>query len=468
MEKLFLPALLIILSTFFLTHRISDGSLADWDEATHAQISKEILLTGDHLTMHYNNRLWFNKPPLFFNLLALNYKYFGISTFTSRILPAIFGALTVAVTYLVGRELAGWKAGLAAALILATSPQFIWKSRMTMLDVPVTFFLTASMYFFLKTRKHKSGYGFLGLFLGLSVMTKGVVGLLPALIIAAYLAVEEGKLEKHIHAYKQTIIIFLAVTLPWHIHQTLKHGAMFIDEYLGQMVVERAQETITGHSGSLFYLQVLREGLGYWFYPLTIIFTYNLLFEHGDKPLRLPLAWAAITLGVFTLSQTKLPWYIIPAYPALALVTAITLTRLKPAQQNSALIIFGLILALQIQAPTPFYCNNELLNIQKITGGDLRTHDSVDTWPAELFYLGSTRYPDNELLEENAGYYLANFKNHTKFKEKLYQEKPLAYRGRQYMLFTDTEKAVNQSLLPPTNPYFDECYPFFKLLEDKQ
>ena len=135
----FLPtSLLILIATFSFLWKLGAGSLAAWDEAIYAQVSKEIAQSGYWLTLHWEYQPWFEKPPLFMWITAFFYRLFGVSEFWARLPSALSGIALVGVTYLIGKLTSGKRVGFLAALILLTCYHFLSFSRFGTMDVMLT------------------------------------------------------------------------------------------------------------------------------------------------------------------------------------------------------------------------------------------------------------------------------------------------------------------------------------------
>src|ERR1044071_3668235 len=124
------------------------GSLANWDEAIYGVVTRE-LLEHPGLTLRYGDRLWFEKPPFAFWLMAGSSSLFGLTEFALRLPSALFGIAAIALQYLAGRRLGGRSAGLLAAVLLLGVPQFVAYSRLAMTDVPLTTLGMLSLVFLL-------------------------------------------------------------------------------------------------------------------------------------------------------------------------------------------------------------------------------------------------------------------------------------------------------------------------------
>src|ERR687889_413572 len=118
-------SLLISIAAFALLWKLGAGTLAAWDEAIYAQVSKEMARGGDWLTPHWEYRPWFEKPPAFMWATALLYRLFGVSEFWARAPSALSGVALVGVTYLIGKSTHNRRVGLLSAVVLLTCYHFL-------------------------------------------------------------------------------------------------------------------------------------------------------------------------------------------------------------------------------------------------------------------------------------------------------------------------------------------------------
>lgn len=332
----FPPAVLFVIASALIFINLGSNHLIPYDEAIYAKVSQNIVQTNDWLTMFWRDGLpWFEKPPLYFWLSALALKILPATPELAVRLPsAIFGLLSVMLIYIFGKKLFGKTAGFIAGFSLLTIFHFLYYSRLGMLDVTCTFFILASLYFYYLASQEigKAKLVLAGLFLGLAVLTKGVVGFLPAVIIALW---EVSGLFKR-RPTASTIFVSLAkilvvlltsavIFLPWHLKMYQLHGQPFITSYLGYHVFGRATLETEDKTGPIYwYFIVLKVSMRLWFLaliPSVVYAIYGLVKNKTDRPkLGLLLIWAVLILAVFSLSKTKLVWYIMPIYPALTLL----------------------------------------------------------------------------------------------------------------------------------------------------
>jgi len=326
-DALCILAILAFSTIYFIN--LGDGPLWAADEQTYSQWAFHMVRSGDYLTPWAYGELtfWIAKPPLYMWLMSLSYQALGVSNFASRLLSPIFGIFSLIVVFYLGKMLYNRKAGFLAALVLGTFTTFDVFARHAMTDVPFVFFILASIYFLILSEKNEKAnrYAALsGVFFGLALMTKQIQAFLIPLIIFAYLAATTRSLR---FLFTKPFKLFLGVGLlvfsPWLIYMILRFGPTFWEWYFLYSGVTRTVSPIEGHIGShLFYFSYLvnSENL-FWVILLPFaagLCAFNAAIKRS-KADTLILVWMTIVLAVFTFAQTKLYWYILPAFPAFAL-----------------------------------------------------------------------------------------------------------------------------------------------------
>jgi 4-amino-4-deoxy-L-arabinose transferase-like glycosyltransferase len=313
-----------------LLSRLGRGSLQDWDEAIYAQVSREIVQSGSWMTLHWNFRPWFQKPPLLMWITALLYKAFGVTEFWARAASAISGIGVVLLTYLVGASESGPLVGSLAATILLTGYHFVLSARMGMTDVMLTLFTYAAGYAYLRLREHgeKRWWYLVSSGCALAVMVKSAAGAIPVLTIAfALLADREFSRAIRSKEFWLAVLLGIAICAPWHIWMVMQHGRDFTSDYIGYQIVARAQQARARRGGGpLFYVIVLARDFFPWFcaVPFATLFALHERISNKSKSWLLPVT-GAVVFGICTAVRTKIAQYIIPIYPALAILTAVVL-----------------------------------------------------------------------------------------------------------------------------------------------
>ena len=320
---------LVGFSCFFIFQGLGNSALIDWDESIYAAVSKEILENGDWLTLRWNKDIWFEKPPLYFWLTAATYVVFGFTEFAARFWSAALGVVGIITVYFFGKELFGRLAGFVSAMILVSTVHWVLQSRNGTLDVPTATFIILTLYFFWKARTAPQFWKFSGIFFGLTFMTKSVVAVIPLLVMTIFAALEvfyDRNFNKYpLKGFLHFASCILVLVLPWHLAMYSIHGKDFIDEYFFYHVLARTRG-IEGHAKPWFwYFVVLRHWARHWYlaflgviYLLAGLFTKDGVRKYW-RELFLFL-WFFITFVIFSASQSKIQWYLVPIYPAMALL----------------------------------------------------------------------------------------------------------------------------------------------------
>jgi 4-amino-4-deoxy-L-arabinose transferase-like glycosyltransferase len=354
LDRFGIPAFLATASGLLFFWNLGHGSLQDWDEATYAEIAREIRVFHDWLHLHWNYVPWFNKPPLYIWLTAGLF-HFGASAFWARAISAAAAVGVVLITYAIGRRFYGRLAGLTAAIVVCSCYQFLAAARFGTSDMLLTLFLYASLYAYLEARDHPSWWYGVGIFTGLAIMTKG-----PAALVAPAAIIVTLVIERRLRPTLRTrhlwggVAVALAIALPWHILSYLYYGPAFFNQYLGTMVLARVGQPIEGHNGDLFtYLGYLRNQFFPWAYvvPFALLaFTWHRLRARDGS--WVIVVFPAIVLALYTLVQTKLVWYILPVYPALAILVAALLVRAFRGELVALLAVGIALLAALVSVPS--------------------------------------------------------------------------------------------------------------------
>jgi len=209
---------------------------------------------------------------------------------------------------------------------LGTFTTFYSFARHAMTDVLFLFFIVTSIYFFVSSEDHNKTSRRVvlsGLFFGLALLTKQVEALLIPLIIITYVAISQKKWG-FLFTKRFTLFwgIGFFVLLPWLIYMIVSFGSNFWDWFVVYCGFMRTVSPLEGHAGGyLFYFSYLFQNERVWSILLPFaagLCAYKLAFKRS-KPDTLLLVWIAIVFLVFTLAQTKISWYILPAFPAFAL-----------------------------------------------------------------------------------------------------------------------------------------------------
>ncbi len=318
--------------------------LFDPDEGYYPATAQEMLERGDWLDPVFNGEPRWGKPVGFYLADVLSFELFGQSEWAARLPSVLAGlALVLATVGLAGR-LHGPRAALYAGLAAATALQSAVYHRAAVPDMllaaGVALSLLGYVFRWTASREGEDRGWFLLLYggAGLAFLAKGPLGAgLPGLVALLHLLSTRRLGELGRYRLLSGTALFLLIVAPWYGWMTWRHGSAFLEESLLQQNVLRYATNRWEHSGPLwYYLPVLLAGA----FPWTAAFLRGAWLsgraalgrgEGNPAVERFVLAWLAGMLIFFSLSRSKLPNYVLPLYPAVALLAGLALARLERA-----------------------------------------------------------------------------------------------------------------------------------------
>ena len=336
----------IVVGTWMLVYVSSlfHPALLDDADTVHAEVSREMLLNHDWVTMYIDGVRYLQKSPLMYWMVTISYKLFGISEWQTR-LPLALCVLALAwVVYIFGRRFFGKEAGFYAALITITSPGIYVFTRFLIPEVMVAMFLILGLYFFLIAYEQEEPSRWLcwglAVTMALNVLTKSLIGMVfPIAIILVFLFLT-GELKK-IWKFRpaSSFVVFLAVAAPWHILAAIRNPAeptgpqkgflwsYFVNEQFLRYLNKRIPHDYDKVPLLLFYALVLLWILPWCVFlfaalkeiPASVRAWRDRLDERGHTNLLLGVC-VVVIVGFFTFSSRQ-EYYSLPAVPALALLT---------------------------------------------------------------------------------------------------------------------------------------------------
>jgi len=348
--------------------------LLDDADSVHAEAAREIVETGDWITLHANKIRYLEKAPLMYWSVALSYKIFGVSEFSSRLPIALATLGLMLATMLLGTFAFGEKAGFYAALCIGSCIGIFLFTRVLWPDVLLTMLITMAFYCFLRAiedpRRSRFAYG-IYFFSALGVLTKGLIGAaFPAIIILVFLPVT-GEVRKLATLKIFTgALLFLLVAAPWHIAAGLSNpGSLmiatpsptqgrgffwfyFMNEHFLRYIGKRYPADYDTVPLPLFLaLHVV------WLFPWSFFLPLAIremprrlknLNQHYRRMLFVGI-WAGLVILFFCFSTTQ-EYYTMPAYPAFALLIGVGLAKAEARWQEakSKAFLNGVQIALAI------------------------------------------------------------------------------------------------------------------------
>ena len=328
----------LLLGLCFVIYFVNLGQWDLWspDEPRYAEVSREMVNGGDWILMHRNGELYTDKPPLFFWFNGISsFLWQGVTPFSVRFPSALFGTLTVLLTFFIGRRLYSSRTGFLSGLILATSFQFAYLSTRGNIDTTLTFFTTASILCFIQwyqsnqegeiSLKGMKGLSFYGYYVGMALATlaKGPVGfILPLLVTLLFLLVQKD--WKGIKAMRLLpgILLFLAIVLSWYLPAVLMGGKDYLNATLLHHSFDRFAKGSAHIRPIYYYLYQFPPNFLPWiiFLPAAMAYGFSRAMIAKRKEFLFLMIWFICIFGFFTLSKGKRGLYFLPLFPAVSLM----------------------------------------------------------------------------------------------------------------------------------------------------
>ncbi len=348
--------ILFILSYFFLMLGNGLLSLTSPDEVFYAQTAKEMIQHNSWLTPYLFGQPQFEKPIFLYWLLRVAFGLFGISSFAARLFPAVFACFGVIAVYflsLIG--LKNEKKAFISSLIILSSGLYIGMARTLFTDLIFSIFILFALLAFYGgySDKNKKGKGLVLFFIfsALAVLTKGPLGLfIPILIILLFLFIRKDSAFLFNKYSLWGFIAFALISFPWFVYMMIKYSPDFSREFFYNDHVRR------------FLVAEHPSNDRWYFYPLSVIGTmfpwslftlaalisaFKNIRQRKESFYTFLISWIVIVFIVFQFAHSKLVSYILPLFPALAVITGDFIYNAIESQ-NKKRLLFGISLACAI------------------------------------------------------------------------------------------------------------------------
>ena len=370
------PALIMVVCAICLFGRLGATHFFDDDEGYFASTAAEMFRHNDWIVPQFNGDVFGHKPPWMYWMMMSGFTVFGVTEVGARIVQALFGLATALLTYHIGLRLFNRRVGLFAGLVLPSCVMFSVCSRSATPDVFLAFFSTLALYLFAaggvaaprQGRAEREAASFRDLLpdrwrvwagvyavMGLGVLVKGPIGFLfPMAVIGLFLlcmtptrsvAPSDSVWTRWREAARPfgpvnflrtiwtmrpltAIAMILLVAAPWYVAVGVLTDGVFLREFFGVHHFQRLTTSMEHHSGPVFYyvLAVLIGIFPWSSFAIPMLWEWVVQLRQRDSrfaALTFVSCWAGVYIGLFSVAQTKLPNYVLPAYPAVALICGI-------------------------------------------------------------------------------------------------------------------------------------------------
>ncbi|HEY5896461.1 MAG TPA: glycosyltransferase family 39 protein [Burkholderiales bacterium] len=312
------------------------------DESRYGEISREMVASADWITPRLNGFKYFEKPPLQYWATAALFSVLGEKDWVARLWTALIGFAGIGMALYAGNRLFGPPVGAYAAAVLAGSPLYAILGQVNTLDMGVSFFLSAALFAF--------AMGHMLVFwaaCALAVLSKGLIGIvLPLATVVLYgLLKRDWAIVRRMRPVAGPLV-FLLISAPWFIAVSMANPEFahffFIQEHFQRFTTEMHHRV----HPAWYFVPVLAAGIGPWLVPLGRA-AVRVFGQRSEAELLLWL-WALVVFAFFSVSSSKLPPYILPIFPALAVLAARSIDRATLTLQAAALVVAAVVGAVLI------------------------------------------------------------------------------------------------------------------------
>ena len=378
----FLMGLFIAAASFLYLAHIGSYHLIELDEGRYHRVAMEMVLSGDYLTPHFDYMPYFEKPIFQYWITALSMELFGFKEFTGRILPALTGLGNVFLAFWLGRTMYGRRTGSLAAIIVATSALHLIVASIGVMDMALTFFIDAclvSFYVFERTEKKKYLLIFYAA-MGFGMLTKGLIAIVFPVGILFWYALLSKRPRLFLKLfYLPGIVLFLVIAMPWYYLVCQKNPDFFYFFFIREHFLRFATKMHERFHPWYYFVPVLIAGLMPWTGFLATFFSKDGIFRkpgslrHKQDLLLLSL-WAGLIYVFYSVSDSKLPTYILPCWLPLSVLLAASIERCRhQGRWLGHSFLINAILCLLFTAAGIVY----LMHTDFLTVADFLTHGGL-------------------------------------------------------------------------------------------
>lgn len=340
--------ILLIAAVILFTINLGVLPLRDWDEGTIAQVARELGNSSASdmrwLFPTLGGEPYHNKPPLMHLMIAWAYSLGGVNEWTTRLPGAILTALTVPFLYSIGREIFHQRiCAIYSALVYLTMLPVVRHGRLAMLDGAAVFFFMAMLLCLLRSRRDLRYCLGVGIGFALICLTKSILGVLLGAVAMIFLFWDTPRLLSSKYMWTGIFIGIIPAGF-WYGAQWWNYGDTFTSKGLMNQSLSRIWTSVEGHHGHPWYylLEICK-----YTWPWLIFLPASLRFTWENRNLswaKLVLVWLCVYLIAISVMGTKLPWYVFPIYPSIALAIGAKLGEVENLPLLTPLPKFWLVM----------------------------------------------------------------------------------------------------------------------------
>jgi 4-amino-4-deoxy-L-arabinose transferase-like glycosyltransferase len=391
--------ILAALSAILLLAPIRAGDLAGYDDARYALVAKHVVLSGHWLEIESNGGPALEHPPLFSWMQAALFIPFGLSDPLAKLPSALCGLGVILLTAWLGRRITGDPfAGVLAMFVMATSIYFVKYAARAMTDVPFTFFFLAAVCAWLLGEEDPRWLLAAGAFAAMAQLTRALAGFSIPLLFAVDLLANRRRRPLG-YLIGATLIAFLPPAA-WYAQWIYRYGEEFFVShslYMNQEVTGSLSPAWRRYTGAFEYIWMIAKS--YWPWLPAMIAGLLAVIRKNDRRSRILILWVAVVYVLCAITKSRVLRYMLPAYPAFAILSAIGLLWMLPVRY----LWNGLrVLTPALGAFVLFIAIRPPVNLHAVDTRAIARASTAATHPGELitFYDdGAPRFDEmNEML----------------------------------------------------------------------
>ena len=354
-----MAALLMVLALAVGVHNLF-RPLGNPDEGRYSEIPREMVASGDWVTPRLDGLKYFEKPPLQYWATAVAFEVFGEHEWSARLYTWLSALATLLLVGYTASRLGGPPgAGLASMLALVASPYFMMMGGVVTLDTGLTLWTTLTLCAYLLAERpgtrpalRRRWMLVAWLAIALAVLSKGLVGIVfPVAALGLHCLLMRDFTPLRRLEWLRGLALAAVVAVPWFVLVSRRNPEFahffFVHEHFERFLthVHRREEPWW------FFLPIVLVGFLPWLaaLPPALLRAWRMDTHRGEiAPWRFAVLWGAFIVAFFSLSGSKLPGYVMPAFPAFALALGPYLARARPATlgwQSLAMTVAGLVAA---------------------------------------------------------------------------------------------------------------------------
>jgi 4-amino-4-deoxy-L-arabinose transferase-like glycosyltransferase len=325
------------------------------DEGRYAEIAREMVVSGDWTTPRLNGYKYFEKPALQYWATAAAFELFGVREWTARLWSALTGFLGILLVLYFGNRAFGAPVGALAAAVLAGSVWWAIIGHINTLDMGVSFFMSLTVLGVAlaqaddATPRERWGWMLTAwAAAALALLSKGLIGIvLPGGAFVLYVLIQrDWRLLARLHM-GTGLALFLVIAVPWFVAVSAANAEFFRFFFIQEHFERFLTKAHGRYQPAWYFIPILLIGFSPWIVSLVPALgrAWRDAPQRTFRPARFLLVWSVMVFGFFSASGSKLPSYILPIFPALAVLVALYTARAGPAllcAQSAAYAVIGL------------------------------------------------------------------------------------------------------------------------------